>query len=541
MHRNGQTRIALMLRGPVRILDMHGNNLTPGSTKSRTLLVLLATSTEHTRGRRWIESMLWSQRSAEQAQRSLRQTLSEIRRKLNVHSIAIQSDRHEIWIDTSKMSITLEGEIQQINDAYLEIAEGLITKDPAFDAWLEDFRASISAQLPVETAISMEDPPLVFLASQTKKLEKGGFLVECLNNQIAKNVSNTLDLNLRIQLSKEDIYLSKTNSFLLRTDVQTTTDRAHFNLSLTCLNSGSILWSERLNTKSSIDQFLDDHEVYKVAHVAAEQVARSVNMATTNGKVGDHLQSILYRAIDHIFSFTKERHEEAEKLLQGASTISNSPLIAAWLSFLYLTMKIEETAASPDAAIQAAKLYSNEALSENPENAQILALVSQVELYLFDNLDKASRLAHDSLSINPGSPMAVASIANTCLRANKTSDSRTYAYNALKIASHSRHKHWWYTTCCYVDIETGDFDNAILNAENALAYSPNFRPPLRHLYALHLKQGNQSKAKEIARTIKQVDGGFSLRRVRENSEHPGATLRKSGLVDSLDVHLLDPK
>ena len=541
MHKNEQARIALMLRGPVRIIDMHGNNLTPGSTKSRALLILLATSTEHTRGRRWIESMLWSQRSAEQAQRSLRQTLSEIRRYLKAHSIAIQSDRHEIWIDTSKMSITLEGEVRPAGTAFLEIAEGLVTKDPAFDSWLKNFRLTIDAHSPLETTTSAENPPLVFLTSQPTKSEEGGFLVECLNNQIAKNVSHTLDLNLRIQLSKEDIYLGKTNSFLLRTDVRTTTDRAHFNLSLTCLNSGAILWSERLVTKSSIDQFLDDRYVYKVAHVAAEQVARSVNTATANGKAGDHVQSILYRAIDHIFSFTKERHEEAEKLLQGAWTISNSPLIAAWLSFLYLTMRIEETADSPDKAKQTAKLYSDAALSDNPENAQILALVSQVELYLFGNLDKATRLAQDSLSINPGSPMALASIANTCLRANNISDSRSYAYDALKIASLSRHKHWWYTTCCYVDIETGDLDNAILNAENALAYSPNFRPPLRHLYALHLKQGNKSKAKEIARTIKQVDGGFSLRRVRENNEYPGATLRKSGLVESLDLHLLDPK
>lgn len=120
-------------------------DLTPRGAKTRALLGLLALTPELRRSRRWIETKLWSDRSARQASGSLRQCLAEIRRSFGPHTHLINSDREYVWLDPAGIRIDVVHD-PDIALARLrsgrELLEGLVVHDEEFESWLRVERSS---------------------------------------------------------------------------------------------------------------------------------------------------------------------------------------------------------------------------------------------------------------------------------------------------------------------------------------------------------------------------------------------------------------
>ena len=84
--------------GVFRVTTSDGEDLTPLGGRPRALLAVVALSPRKVSSRRWLESLFWGDRGAEQASGSLRQALSTIRRSLGDHADALLADRLEVLL-----------------------------------------------------------------------------------------------------------------------------------------------------------------------------------------------------------------------------------------------------------------------------------------------------------------------------------------------------------------------------------------------------------------------------------------------------------
>lgn len=136
------------MMGEFQVLDETGVDRTPRGAKARGLIALLCRTPGHRRPRRWLEGKLWSDRGAEQASGSLRQSLTEVRRALGPLAAHLDSDRDCVALTGVTVDLEEAPELAlQVLDQGREFLEGLDVMDPAFALWLTDERQRVARQL----------------------------------------------------------------------------------------------------------------------------------------------------------------------------------------------------------------------------------------------------------------------------------------------------------------------------------------------------------------------------------------------------------
>lgn len=126
--------LRLTIHGRFRAKDQLGSEIPIKSKKGRALLAYLALPPGKHRSREELMTLLWSDRSDEQARGSLRQVLSALRRSLG----EIGGDVLRITDET--VSLNPEKVVVEPASAGGVLLEGLRINDPAFEEWLRDER-----------------------------------------------------------------------------------------------------------------------------------------------------------------------------------------------------------------------------------------------------------------------------------------------------------------------------------------------------------------------------------------------------------------
>jgi len=130
-------RVQFHVRGPFRVTEPGGADITPKGSKLRGLLLLLLTSPTGTRARVWLQDKLWSDRGRAQGAASLRQAVFQTRRAFGTYKDILSADRLEVALAL--------GRIRICEDGSGEFAEGLDVRDEEFERWLRIERSRRSA------------------------------------------------------------------------------------------------------------------------------------------------------------------------------------------------------------------------------------------------------------------------------------------------------------------------------------------------------------------------------------------------------------
>lgn len=145
---NAGETAAMRLLGPFQIVTPAGEPLRIPSKRAIALLALLAMTDHGTHARTWLQSMLWPNRAAPQAQASLRRELSNLLALLDAHGmgdlvvprrhdIALRIDR--IAVDAHQLAAGLRAARPGLPGTFLE---GLDLADcEPFEDWLREQRA----------------------------------------------------------------------------------------------------------------------------------------------------------------------------------------------------------------------------------------------------------------------------------------------------------------------------------------------------------------------------------------------------------------
>lgn len=522
-------KLRLYLYGRFRLETALEEDRAPKSAKSQALMALLATSDTGGRGRLWLQKRLWPNKEADKASTSLRQSLSEIRRRLGNDRAVLEADRRSVTLDLSRIDL-----VPATPGA--EFLEGiqLLDGDHGLGDWLEHHRRIAAPQevQPVfsETYVQRAVParPIVLFQTQSDKNSELGLIEDIFVDCVARSMRETLSAEVRIEGVTVDPNAFRVEVQAYRGEGATVGIRSR-------VRHGSpetLVWSgmtstqlhgappvEDLQIVSLGNQLIDALAEAMTGHISATQDIRDANLLTR-------------LAIRRIFTLKPENLVEADNMLAMAEELGAGALSSAWRAQLRVIQHVElhngRSENLPDEARKLAVL----AMEREPMNSMVVAAVANTRLVLDNDVNVCMELARRSVRLNPANPLAWNSLATAKLYAGDIGEAHALAVRAQKISSGSPFGHWWDFGRCLTAALTGRKAEALQLAEAAHALSPEFRPPLRYLTALYAADERFEDAQRTAERLKKLEPDFSFERMAKDETYPISPLRWGGLLDS---------
>ena len=539
-------KYSLRLIGGLALHTPGGDVMAIKGLRARGLLALLALSPDMRRSRRWIEGHLWSDRDPSHAGNSLRQELRQLRKTLGTECSLLGSDRADVWLDVSQLSVDVLNDDTAVQAAFaqgLELLEGLTIPDAAFADWLSRMRSyhcqpgPAETQPPARIEADTTDSAHIVLALDDSGSHAERVFAQFIGRQVAQSVSEVCPVE--IASGTTDAARLYSNSILISPVVVDRGDASVVHMELSQPAQGRLMWSDNLLTDTGGVSLLKDRDLIGFANFASEQVARGFASEALTGaqNVSDAVRNhaTIQQALDELFSFEAARMANAETLLGAADHDRSGPLIDAWMALVCSIRLVERETDDPVQMRARAEEHLNMALMGGTENATVLGIVSQVISFLkFDDLD-AYNFALQAVKLNPWNPMAKLALGLAQMRRGRLREGYRTCAEARAYASRLSNRHWWDMSFALAALAQARTQEAIEAAEKALSFDPHFRPPMRHLYALYLNAGQYAKAGRMLERMRALEPEFSLRMMREDPDYPMVTIRSTPLVRLNDM------
>ncbi|WP_375281817.1 hypothetical protein [Pseudooctadecabacter sp.] len=516
-----KARVVLNCRGPFSLLRADGTDITPRNMKTCGLLALLALSQGNRRARRWLETKLWSDRDQAQANGSLRQALSELRKCLGCDKEGLVSDRRFVALDARVIAIDLgQGDAMR-----LPLFEGLDVRDPEFESWLAQERQRTDAKPAALTDSAhlieaLAPRPQAPQATRVGIRHDGFEMCRTVVHMAAQNLSELGGFDI------VDIDAPGTAADLMLDVAALRDDRTtHLMLGVTD-RAGAVVW-----TTSRLFNGLGLNDALSAGNEATEALLRAARALEGS----DPAMRMRERAIDELFTFDAARLRVADGLLTAVHDQTSDPIALAWLAFLRLVMVNERTETDLDTLRDEARAFACQAAERDGRNPSMIALIGQIELFLGGVIEDVDDLIRSASQRNASSVMARTALTTLAMRQGDVRMAQNLSRAAVQLAGESRYAQWAHMVACLTDISVGDFDRATRNAARALRLAPAFRMPMRHLYALDVHAKRHDRARKLLGDLQRQTPGFSLQMIRQTPEFPAATLRASPLAHNRDV------
>lgn len=523
--------IKIMLYGSFQIQGPLQEDLTPRGNKACAIVALLSSAPRFRATRRWIESQLWSTRSAQQASASLRQALSELRKSLGAYQNILGSDRRDLWIDEDGFSISAPNE----KSIYLQ---GLDVKDPEFDHWLMRKRSEYEASfLDIQSDIKAANIITTNAFHTQFQGEKStDHIVELFQDQLCRNLHDN-GVSSFMSVAGASLLMGDDQRLMFSMQSQVSTDKQIYTCKLLDSSSQKVLWNKYFRHDPTVStELLEQDVIPQLACELSDEIVKAIYFPSNSATSAErHVDSLIGFAMNDMFSFESSRLLSADALFAAAYRARPMPNLLAWRCFVRMIQHVEQT----DKNLSKLQLESDqlcaEALSFKDESGLVYALLSQVKGQLHYDNESAICLAQDALSCNSNSAMPNIAQAAVALRHNDSATALEHANRAVKIGVRSPMRHWWHMCQSLAYIGEQQFESAVLAAEAALLRAPGYRPPIRHLYALYIYLGNKPKAQAMLSQMQKLERGYSLDMLREDSDYPARTIRESPLIELRDL------
>ncbi|MEM9012881.1 MAG: tetratricopeptide repeat protein [Pseudomonadota bacterium] len=518
--------------GPFSLERPDGTTVTVPHAKNKALLVLLLASPRRMRARRWLEATLWSDRGQREASQSLRTALSTLRRELGAYKDALQSNRSAVHLVEG--SITSDLDDVDLSDADPDFVEGIDIRDEAFEAWLTAFRREQDARRSPRTAPVKRDDarqPLVVGRMDVGSSRMEEYVAEAMLDFVDRNLTESLGEGLH--RAAVPVRIDR-GTMILRAAVVEQGEMARLALRLEEPVSRRRLWDGRAALAKGETDILRQSDLLRLVHSATSAVIHTLPRLDEPGS-RTHSHALLSRAVREMFTFDPAKLRLAEGLITSAEGQEPRAIHLAWRALLYQFMLAERSEEDLDKLKCRSSECAQAALAAEPDNSIIQAICSVVHQLLDGTTRHGRHLAQRAIESNPSNVIAHTGLAVALARDGRPDEAKRVAERAHAIASGSPALHWIEMFHCLAAISCGQYQEATMYAESALSRAPQFRPPMRHLYALHLQAENFGLARNVAAKLRRLEPGFSLRQIRDDPQYPASTLRTSRLIELDDV------
>ncbi len=516
------TAIVIAVKGAFAVRSAEGVDLTPRGAKACGVLALLALAPERSRGRRWLEEHLWSDRAPGQASGSLRQALTEIRRALGPHAEALRANRK---------LISVEAKVEAEGPGLL--LEGIGVRDARFRAWLarergEGAPAPKAALAPVAPPSPAGVPKLTILCLPASGGSSAARLGDVVAHEIGEGIAEQVSAR-RIGETGMDVPAD----IEVRCDVVENDGVSLAFVRVTHLPSGEVLHTRRCRMEGPAAALMASDALARTAHEAAEIVVGKLPHVLGVERAAPRATALGQLALLRMFTYDAPAMEEADRLLDRAYEADPNGIYLAWRALLQMTRSMELGQAGAVEAKAAAESHMRRAVERGGDNPAVQSLVAQTRVMLFGDVGGALPAAERAAEIGPASPIALQALASAKALAGKGEEAYALSLRARSYADRSRFRHWWDMNHCLVCMVTGRLDEAIAAGEAAAAAAPSYRPAHRQLLALYAHRGDLEGAERMRRALARIEPGFDLARMLGDPDYPVRTLRRTGLLQAV--------
>lgn len=530
--RTAQSACTARLAGLFRLAGPDGEDLTPTGAKARAVIALLLTSAERTMSRVQLQDKLWSDRGPKQGADSLRQALTEIRRRLGPHRDLLHADRQLVRLDAEGLLCDLDRpeEIVRVldpRDRLPEFLEGLSIADPEFEHWVRDQRTIVADRLeelrgacPGARLPGLLGTPTVAVLGRAGRDD---VCAEMLSDGVLKNMGEWSTL----RIVEGETGASGRINYAFECRSLPAKDRITLHMRLSDRCTGDVFWS--CTRAFGRDEF--DCASEPVARLRNHLCDRAiVGMLSGSDNAAQRAELAGFRVVCDVFRTAGADLEQTRARLTAMAESGNRGIHLAWLAFLTTYEIGERRAADPERVRDAAESLIRAAISREPYHSMVLALCSYVRSFVFRDYFTGYDLARRSIDCNRSNPLAWAALGAANFYLGRHEAAREAVLRARAISGGGPYHYLIESLCCISATLTDRLDEAEMYGRLTHHLAPTYTPPLRYLTAIYTRRGEHEKAAEVRKKLLALEPDFSLELMQERS-YPVAALRDSGFFD----------
>lgn len=579
--------VSIQLFSTFTLTDEFGNDLTPKGKKEKAVCAVLACSPGFICTREKLRGLLWSDRSRDQAQISLRQTLKRIRTTLNTHSEFLITDRTYVSLDPkflcfSALPKDLSG-VDVIRNPHCFLSS-LDIIDIKFKQWRELERTSVKERL-------SQRPPHAYSQSNTVENTKTNSILDFLNSipmrrDEVEGISN-LTSKARLEIPTIDFYRP-----LVSNSSQCDHSQEHhliieFICSEIVMNVNSLglavirdmmqlpyeaafpsnALPSNISTRTAIH--CDSKSYYLYLTVMDNRDFSTIYNTTEEFAVGSSLNrriaigAIVQRYIDFLMTYNTQyiiKNPEAESAQLSASLVMKGLFMPGSLGIdalrdnICLAIKLKphplyHTMQATLALMQYGERLSSAnrteitemtiedlklSLADCGENSIVLAWNGHVQGYFMQEHEISLNLTKRAIELSPYSWLCWMFRATTLSYANKGEEAQRAINTTLSLPIPACFKPFVLSNAAQAECLAGNFIRAKRYAEEALMYNSKFHATSRTLLTAYSNMGDTLNSYKLFSKLKKRESDLTIELIRSDEYPiPSSTVRNM-LVSGLN-------
>lgn len=493
---------------------MRGVDVTPRGKKASAVLALLAECDTMKRARLWIEQILWSDRGADQARGSLRQTLFELRQQLGPFSHILQSDRRSIWLDEARILIVPP----ETDRGFLE---GLDVQDPKFRDWLNRKRLAHNGNDHATGEAGNVVRIQCGLPWTAKETDSVGARI--LNDQVGGIISGFIAQSTRGVLDSDA-------DLIVRASLEEMSEGTVVAVQVVDARRDVLIHSDHSVAKNITTLLGDSAEMsrfcWKVADGALDRLAASLRKSDPVAMRAAWSQD----AISAVLTFDHVVMPRSLDILNEATGVIQDGLfyvLQAWaMMSLIMEDRLEETRdtlSAVRAALERARVLA-------PGDPMVTGIAANVCAVLFEDYSEAFKLSASALKGQPNNIFATQAMSLCQFHMGSQDAAYLLSRRNRDIAEPTKYGAMCNLHHALLCLRTRRPDEAIESSRSASEAAPAYRAPSRQLVALYAAGGQLDAASDQAVKLSKIEPGFTVDRLIHDERYPANTLRESGIL-----------
>lgn len=522
-------RYQLKLFGPFMMRERDGSEIQIAGAKHRALVAILATATNGTHTRAWIQETLWGRAGEEHGRASLRRALSDLRRIFGHH--------FEQLFETSNVNIQLKlGHIEIIGSrADGEFLEGIRLHERKFNSWLVDKRVGDTAfghpaighsqrqfvpRIAIVPFVTISGEPIERHFSDMLSLEVSRALSRSSVVEVISHLSSRRFSKRYVEL--QQIRDTLKINYLVHGTMRINDTTFQLDADFIEIESGTIIWTRKYS--GDVRSFLkgDGEVVARIGRDVGQTVLQaSIELAETAPlpKIASHavfLSSILLMHQHRLAQFSRSRVQLEELISRNPS----NAYLQAWLAKWYILSISQGWSVDPVKDMSTAADNTQRALDINPTCALSLTIDGMVQGDRNGDMELAELRFHKATEHDPNHALAWLMFSRLKSFCGAGPEAVQYANKAITLSPIDPYGYFFDILGAMAHNVAGDYGTGCKWALRSLQSNPRHTSSYRVLAISQQMMGLGDDARETVKKLLKLDPTLTIEQYRKS--HPAS-------------------
>jgi tetratricopeptide (TPR) repeat protein len=299
------------------------------------------------------------------------------------------------------------------------------------------------------------------------------------------------------------------------------------------IHSDRKLWSDNASVPAAIGAMHDSVHLDRLAQNTAEYVCDA--FAEAAQIVGtDACAFVLARQARSLFFKLDEGSLiDSDRLFMRAFEIEPRGRHLAWRAFLRNAAFFQHRSMSFLDSTATATQLAVEGLRHSPDDAIVQTIGSQIQYIHQGDLRTSLRMAQRGVERDPTDPLGWALLSNALSTNGMLEEGYQTAQRSLELTKHSPFQFYFEHFACMAATALAEYDQALLHAQMALRFRPDFVSTRRYEVALNLRGDAMPQLSQAVKALRQHEPRFVPTTLLDPT-YPVNTLRRLPIIAAIE-------